>query len=589
MKHKLLVLILICSVHLSFAEIIFKKHIIGDNQKSTMCIIPIDIDKDGDNDIITASFNKNGVIWWENTGNQKFKKHIVGNNYGGARTVYASDLDQDGYMDILAAGYKTGKLSWFKNDGKQNFKEHTISDTIPGAHTVSTSDLDGDGDIDVMGSSFTSEKIRSGKLTWYENDGKQNFKEYILEKNVTTCVYGTDINSDGNTDILGVMFQNSQIVWWQNKGNRKFTKHIISKTFPGPHWARAIDLDKDGDIDIIGAGLVNHVSWWENDGKENFIEHKISETFPGASSVYASDMDNDGDIDIISTSEQHHDIRWWENNGKQDFTEHTVSGLFPGASDVFIADVDNDGDMDVLGAGNIENQVSWWENKGIKKINKDKVNTEDEFFTYIRTKGTKNLLDLYNSKKDKIRLRETYLNTLGYEFLSKKKYEEAIAVFKLNSIIYPRSVSVYFTIAEGYFTIKDMKSARKYYNKAKTFKVDDIPITKHLRLSLLLKDKKTYIHLLDDLKKNNATKYKLRGFAITFLGYQLLNQNYKNEAIIVFIAGTELFPESFNAFDSLGEAYMKNGQPELARKNFKKSLELNSKNLNAVEMLKKLK
>jgi cytochrome c-type biogenesis protein CcmH/NrfG len=48
------------------------------------------------------------------------------------------------------------------------------------------------------------------------------------------------------------------------------------------------------------------------------------------------------------------------------------------------------------------------------------------------------------------------------------------------------------------------------------------------------------------------------------------------------------YPRSFNAYDSLAEAYMKNNQNELAIANFKESLQLNPENENARKMLEKL-
>ena len=51
---------------------------------------------------------------------------------------------------------------------------------------------------------------------------------------------------------------------------------------------------------------------------------------------------------------------------------------------------------------------------------------------------------------------------------------------------------------------------------------------------------------------------------------------------------TEDFPNSSNAYDSLGEAYMDNGNKELAIKNYKRSLELNPNNVDAIEMIKRL-
>jgi len=72
------------------------------------------------------------------------------------------------------------------------------------------------------------------------------------------------------------------------------------------------------------------------------------------------------------------------------------------------------------------------------------------------------------------------------------------------------------------------------------------------------------------------------------VGYSLLEQKKIAAAIALFKANVELYPQSSNVYDSLGDAYMANGDKELASANYKKSLELNPKNKNAVEALKKL-
>jgi len=72
------------------------------------------------------------------------------------------------------------------------------------------------------------------------------------------------------------------------------------------------------------------------------------------------------------------------------------------------------------------------------------------------------------------------------------------------------------------------------------------------------------------------------------LGYGLLQQKKLAEAIAIFKANVEMYPQSANTYDSLGEAYMVNGDKEPAITNYKKSLELNPQNANAVTMLKKL-
>jgi len=65
------------------------------------------------------------------------------------------------------------------------------------------------------------------------------------------------------------------------------------------------------------------------------------------------------------------------------------------------------------------------------------------------------------------------------------------------------------------------------------------------------------------------------------LGYGLLQNRNIKDAIELFKLNTIAYPNSGNVYDSLGEAYMKDGQTDLAIKNYEKSLELNSNNDNA--------
>jgi dienelactone hydrolase len=91
-----------------------------------------------------------------------------------------------------------------------------------------------------------------------------------------------------------------------------------------------------------------------------------------------------------------------------------------------------------------------------------------------------------------------------------------------------------------------------------------------------------------DLKKNQPNDYDFSEPELNTFGYQLLGEGKIKESIEIFKLNVEAFPEGFNTYDSLGEAYMNAGERELAIKNYKKSLELNPQNTNAVDMLKKL-
>lgn len=71
-------------------------------------------------------------------------------------------------------------------------------------------------------------------------------------------------------------------------------------------------------------------------------------------------------------------------------------------------------------------------------------------------------------------------------------------------------------------------------------------------------------------------------------GYHVMGAGDLAGALEVFLLNVELFPESANAYDSLGEVYMNRGERDRAIRNYEKSLELNPKNANAVQQLDKL-
>jgi hypothetical protein len=72
-------------------------------------------------------------------------------------------------------------------------------------------------------------------------------------------------------------------------------------------------------------------------------------------------------------------------------------------------------------------------------------------------------------------------------------------------------------------------------------------------------------------------------------GYELLGQNKMQEALYVFKLYVETFPDDWNAYDSLGEAYMINGKTGPAIENYEMSLRLNPRNTNGIKMLEKLR
>ena len=91
-----------------------------------------------------------------------------------------------------------------------------------------------------------------------------------------------------------------------------------------------------------------------------------------------------------------------------------------------------------------------------------------------------------------------------------------------------------------------------------------------------------------ELKATQKDAYDFSEPQLNDLGYRLMQMKRTKDAIEILKLNVEMFPQGFNTYDSLGEAYMENGDKTLAIQNYKKSLELNPKNTGAVEKLKKL-
>lgn len=78
-----------------------------------------------------------------------------------------------------------------------------------------------------------------------------------------------------------------------------------------------------------------------------------------------------------------------------------------------------------------------------------------------------------------------------------------------------------------------------------------------------------------------ANEYDFGEAELNRLGYQLLSMKKAAEAIEILKLNVEMFPQSANVYDSLGEAYSANNNKELSVANYKKSLELDPNNANA--------
>ena len=91
------------------------------------------------------------------------------------------------------------------------------------------------------------------------------------------------------------------------------------------------------------------------------------------------------------------------------------------------------------------------------------------------------------------------------------------------------------------------------------------------------------------MRSSGSSDYSFSEGQFNAAGYRLMNRGLLKEAIAMFLWNVDMYPESWNVYDSLAEAYMNDGQNALAIQHYEKSLELNPQNQNARDMLARLR
>ncbi|MFH1734901.1 MAG: T9SS type A sorting domain-containing protein, partial [bacterium] len=176
-----------------------------------------DLDGDGDYDVLSASLDDDKIAWYENTdGLGTFgPQQVITTSANGACSVFSVDLDGDGDKDVLSASFWDSKIAWYENtNGLGTFgSQQVITTSADNAKTVHSADLDGDGDYDVLSGSEIGCKI-----AWYENmDGQGSFgPQQIFSTNVGNSLFSADLDGDGDNDVLSA--SGGKIAWYRNDG-----------------------------------------------------------------------------------------------------------------------------------------------------------------------------------------------------------------------------------------------------------------------------------------------------------------------------------------------------------------------------------
>jgi len=325
-----------------------------------------DFNGDNFNDIVAAyAAPGNDVKWYGNNKDGTFTAHTLTNKPGiGPRSVEVVDMDSDGDLDVVLASDSDSTVYWFRNNGSGSFTELTVSSNASNVNSVHATDMDNDGDIDILSSAFGGFGS-TAKVMFLKNNGSQSFSEHIVSNGASFVLdaNAVELTGDNLKDVVFAETQTDILRFFKHNVGSTFTEQTAIMTgADGITGLFSIDLDQDGDMDVLSASQNDDSARWHKNTNQNFNNLVIASNpdTNGAYGIFAADFNFDGDIDVLVAANTAGTISYHSNNGAQSFSSSRLNGNTTGAASVFGIDLDHNGSLDVVSA--TENGVWWHEN-----------------------------------------------------------------------------------------------------------------------------------------------------------------------------------------------------------------------------------
>jgi hypothetical protein len=314
----------------------------------------------------------------------------------GSDGLVMADLDRDGYVDIVSVhesddvydGAPEGHIRIaFGTADPDRWVNVTLAEgpEAGAAEDAVITDINGDGWLDIVAACELSH------LIYFENPGV-DIRDGSWPRLIPTItrdrgsfirVFAADFDGDGIPEIASpnkgaqdptrAAQEPKEISVFAIAGGRgldddAWVEHVLTRV-PWPINSQTVDLDRDGDIDIVAASVAEGRSFWfENTsrvGELSFVEHAIAIAEPGAAeppivnifNMEYSDLNGDGRLDIVTFDTARLigiDAGWLEQPASLDspWVFHRIGSYAPDQLvGIAVADIDGDGDDDVMTGG----------------------------------------------------------------------------------------------------------------------------------------------------------------------------------------------------------------------------------------------
>jgi hypothetical protein len=307
----------------------FEESVIASQLRAPVHVEAADLDRDGDLDLLVASMgivypsnSRTGTVFvLENDGGGGFSKRAVIEDIARVTDVRSGDFNSDGRIDLAIGqfGYEQGEVRWMEQTGPWEFRSHPLLN-LSGTVNVCVSDFDGNGSSDIA--ALVSQQWEEIHL--FLNDGRGNFRTRIIfgstnEDFACSGMTVADLNRDGRPDLL---FTNGDgfgptpnpgprpwhgVQWLENRDSGEFHHHRIGD-LAGAYGPIAVDLDKDGRLDVVAVSAFNDWSdpraismmWFRSDGRGHFSPRILARRPTHLLTVAAGDFDGTGEPQLVT-------------------------------------------------------------------------------------------------------------------------------------------------------------------------------------------------------------------------------------------------------------------------------------------------
>ncbi|WP_166920120.1 FG-GAP repeat domain-containing protein [Flavobacterium poyangense] len=406
----------------------------NDNFRDLNFVLGIDINKDKIQELLVPSYsNKNeekrSLKIYSFKGNKYVLIDTIVLTTSGMDNIKLMDMDKDGDLDLVySESYRNPGIYWLERNSKGGFgKTHTLISSLE-LQNFQLEDFDSDGDLDIA---YFTQQNQYTFINWAENKGSnvfiKNQKSLLPNSSESKSFFFEDFDGDKIKDVLFYDDDKEQIrprytmVLQQKDGKVKDKNNWVVKSDCSGFLFT--DLNNNGTKDIVG--------YYNNELFYTLIDSKgkYSETLELARSPFkiknlkCADIDNDGKDDLVLCSDDSENgkLGWFKNEGNIKFNHFTViHDERQRLINYEIIDYDHDGNKDLA--------VNYWtdeirgfyiyKNNGNGVFNKTRTIVTETKDSYPNIA----LWDVDGNKKDDLvdLSSKTWFNYLGSEKWEKK-------------------------------------------------------------------------------------------------------------------------------------------------------------------------